>query len=173
MNIFYLLCSVCALAAVAALIFCLVRGSGPEWRKLLYTALALGVVALLRFGGQAVLSLMGMGWRLAPRYAMDFVFGVLLMVTAYRCDRALGPLEHKWPARPSSYWFSRFALTAALFLVPFFMAGLSVDRLFETVVVQDGQTMIREGKTNGGVVRHYYAPVNSLVHGVELDHAEW
>jgi len=173
MNIFYLLiCAACALAASAALIFCLVRGSGAERKKLLYTVLLLGAVTLLRFGGGAVLSRMGMGWRLAPRYGMDFAFGVLLMVTAYRCGRALSLLEGSCSAHPAAYWASRLALTAVLFLVPFFMFVLSIDNLSEKVEVRNGQTLVWEYKINGGAVFYCYAPVNSLIHGAELDY-DW
>jgi len=173
MRIFFLfVCAVCTLTAAATLIFCLVRSSGPERKKLLRTALLLGAVALLRFGGEAVLSWMDMGWRCTPRYVLDFMFGALLLITVYRCKRALGPLESRFSSHPTVYWSSQLALAVAMFLIPVSMVVFSMDNLSEEVVVRDGQEMVREFKINGGAVSRCYAPVNGLVHGVELDY-DW
>ena len=43
-------------------------------------------------------------------------------------------------------------------------------RLTEEVVVQNGQTMVKEYQINGGAVFYHYAPVNGLVHGAEIEH---
>ena len=65
-----------------------------EHKRLLQAAIPPAAVALLRFGGGAVLALFGMGWRCGPRYAMDFLLMGLILVTAVRLTRISFDKEH-------------------------------------------------------------------------------
>ena len=138
-----------------------------EHKRLLQAAIPPAAVALLRFGGGAVLELFGMGWRCGPRYAMDFLLMGLMLVTAVRLTRISFDKEH------SPQWMcAALLLTAVMFLAPLvgFFVVHPLFSLSEEVVVQNGQTMVKEYRINGGAVFYYYAPVNGLVHGAEIEH---
>lgn len=163
-----ILITVFSLASLPVLVFCLTQGAEPK--KLRRSLPLLGGTLLLRFGGTYVLSWLEMGWRLTPRYAMDFLVWALILVSIYQCMQAFALPQEKAPALP---WMCSFlSMIAAGGLITLLMMGLYMDRLYESVTVLDGQAIIREGKTNGGVVRRFYLPVNFLVHGQELEY-DW
>lgn len=141
-------------------------------KQLLRAAILPVSVALLRFGGGILLAQFNMGWRCGPRYTMDFILMILLVVTAFRFIWIIDtPADKELPYSP--LWLCSFiALVAAMFIIPVSMLVLSMDNLSEEIVVRDGQTMVREYKINGGAVSYCYAPINGLVHGEDL-HYDW
>lgn len=165
---FYCVIAVFLFLGIPVLFFSLVRGAEAEKRRLLRSLLLLGGMILLRFGGNYSLSKLDMGWRCTPRYVMSFLIWVLLVVTIARCLQTLVSLPEK---RTSPIWLGSFLslLTSAVFIT-LLMISLYSDRLNESVVSIDGQTVIRESKLNGGAVRRFYLPVNCLVHGQELEY---
>lgn len=145
-------------------------------KQLLRAAILPVSVALLRFGGGALLAQFDMGWRCGPRYTMDFILMVLLVVTAFRFIWILGTPADKVPPYSPLWLCSFVALVAAMFIIPASMLVWSVssmDNLSEEIVVRDGQTMVREYKINGGAVSYCYAPINGLVHGEDLNYDWW
>ena len=62
-----------------------------EHKRLLQAAIPPAAVALLRFGGGAVLALFGMGWRCGPRYAMDFLLMGLSVLPAFPSTKNIRP----------------------------------------------------------------------------------
>lgn len=141
-----------------------------EHKRLLQAAIPPAAVALLRFGGGAVLELFGMGWRCGPRYAMDFLLMGLMLVTAVRLTRISFDKEH------SPLWMcAALLLTAVMFLAPLvgFFVVHPLFSLSEEVVIRNGQTMVREYRINGGAASNCYAPVNNLVHGENLNFDWW
>lgn len=141
-----------------------------ERKRLIFALIPPAAVALLRFGGGAVLALFGMGWRCGPRYAMDFILMGLMLVTAVRLTHISFDKEH------SPLWMcSAIFLAAVMFLAPLvgFFVVHPMFSLTEEVVVQNGQTMVREYRVNGGAVSYCYAPINGLVHGENLNYDWW
>ena len=145
-----------------------------EHKRLLQAVIPLSVVALLRFGGGVVLPWFGMGWRCGPRNIMDFILIVLLAVAMHRCTKVLEHLANEHPARAAAYSSSALALTLAMFILP--CAAFLYSTLgswHDSVVTQDGYTIVRASNGHGsmGEVR-CFLPINSLVHGMELDY-DW
>lgn len=141
-----------------------------ERKQLILALTPPAAVALLRFGGGALLALFDMGWRCGPRYTMDFLLMGLMLVTAVRLTRISFDKEH------SPLWMcAALLLTAVMFLAPLvgFFAVHPMLRLTEEVVVRNGQTMVREYRINGGAVSYCYAPINNLVHGENLNYDWW
>lgn len=141
----------------------LIRGTGTERRQMLLTAIPLAAVLLLRYGGEWVLALNGMGWRCTPRNVMSGFGAVLLAVTVWQWMKGLS-LKN---VRQALLYLCGAVALCALCVVVF---TFSLDVWRDEVVVRDGQTMVRASNRNGGSgdVR-CFAPVNSLVHGEELD----
>ncbi len=164
------LIAVFLLLGASAPIFALARGAEPARKRLCWSLFLLGGMILLRFGGNYVLSKLDMGWRLTPRYTMNFLIWVLFLVTIARCVQTFVSLPDK---NLSPVWVvSCLSLFPAAILVTILIIGLSQDRLYESVATIDGQTVVRESKMNGGAVRRFYLPVNLLVHGQELEY-DW
>lgn len=167
---FYVIISVFLVLGLPVLIFSLIRGTEPAKKRLCRSLLLLGGMILLRFGGNYVLSWLNMGWRCTPRYVMSFLIWILVAVSIARCLQTLAsfPEQHS----PSPAWLGSF-LSLFMFAVflTLLMIALYSDRLNESVVSVDGQTIIKEGKMNGGAVRRFYLPVNFLVHGQELEYS--
>lgn len=158
------------LLGLPVLILSLVRGSGPAKKRLQQSLLLLGGMILLRFGGNCVLSWLNIGWRCTPRYLMSFLIWVLVVVSIARCLQTLASLPEN---RTSLIWLgSFFSLIISAAFLTILMIALYSDRLHEAVITVNGQTIIKEGKTNGGAVRRFYLPVNFLVHGQELEY-DW
>jgi len=164
---------VCTALGTATLVFCLAYGKEPERKKLRLSAFLACVILALRFGGGAVLARLDMGWRCTPRYTLDFILLLLLLISVYYAIQTFGtPGSKKTPRFP--VWICGFSsLIAAILIIPALMLALSIGRLSEEVVTRDGQTMVREYRINGGAVSYCYAPINSLVHGKSLDYDWW
>ena len=143
-------------------------------RKMLrLTFFLLGGLILLRFVGGTVLSLFGMGWRCTPRYTMNFLICILGIVCVALCLGAIQLPQEK------PLFFSTLVCTCSILsmfmsvlLVMLLLLGMSLDKLNEHVYTVGGQTIVYEGTSNGGVVRRFYLPVNSLIHGEELEY-DW
>lgn len=165
-----LLIAVFLLLGAPAPIFALARGAEPARKRLCRSLFLLGGMILLRFGGNYVLSKLDMGWRLTPRYVMNFLIWVLFLVTIARCVQTFASFPDK---NTSPVWVgSCLSLFPAAIFVTLLIIGLSQDRLYESVATIGGQTVVKEGKTYGGAIRRFYLPVNLLVHGQELEY-DW
>ena len=166
----YLIIAAFLLLGLPVLILSLARGADPAKKHLRRSLLLLGGMILLRFGGNCVLSWLNIGWRCTPRYLMSFLIWVLVVVSIARCLQTLASLPEN---RTSPIWLGSFLslLISAVFFT-LLLIVLYSDRLHEAVITVNGQTIIKEGKTNGGAVRRFYLPVNFLVHGQELEY-DW
>ena len=166
---FYVIISVFLVLGLPVLIFSLIRGTEPAKKRLCRSLLLLGGMILLRFGGNYVLSWLNMGWRCTPRYVMSFLIWILVAVSIARCLQTLASLPEN---RTSPIWLGSFLslLISAVFFT-LLLIVLYSDRLHEAVITVNAQTIIKEGKMNGGAVRRFYLPVNFLVHGQELEYS--
>ena len=167
---FYILITIFSLMGLPALLFSLKRGTDPARKRLLWSLLLLGGMLLLRFGGNYVLSMFDMGWRLVPREFMSFLCLALLVLSVFFCAQTLALPQEDTPRHSLAYLGSLLSMFLATSFVFLLMCGLSMDRLNESTVTMEGQALIRESKLNGGAVRRFYLPVNFLVHGQELEY---
>lgn len=156
--------SICLTAVMTlALAPRLVRGTGEERRQLLCTAIPMAAVLLLRYGGEWILSLNGMGWRCTPRNVMSMLGVILAAVTVWRWMRVLSLKT----LREGLLYLCGAAALCALCVVVF---TFSLDVWRDETVTRGGQTMVRASSQNGGSGEvQCFAPVNSLVHGEKLE----
>lgn len=159
--------SICCTAGMAlGLAPRLARGTGAERKQMLFTAVPMAVVLLVRFGGEWVLSLNGMGWRCTPRNVMSMLGVLLLAVTVWRWMKGMSLRN----VREALLYLCG---AAALCAVCVTMFTFSLDVWRDEVVVREGQTMVRASNRNGGSGEvRCFVPVNGLVHGEELEF-EW
>lgn len=145
-----------------------------ERKQLILALTPPAAVALLRFGGGVVLSWFGMGWRCGPRNIMDVILIVLLVVAMYHCTKVLEQLASVHPSQSVAYHLGAILLMLAMFILP--CAAFMYSILFswhDRVETKNGYTIVKEGNGHGtmGEVR-CFLPVNSLVHGTELEY-DW
>ena len=147
---------------------------GAERKRLILALTPPAAVALLRFGGGALLAWFDMGWRCGPRNTMDVILVILLVVAMHRCTKVLERLADGHPSRATAYSFGALVLALAMFILP--CAAFMYSILFswhDRVETKNGYTIVKEGNGHGtmGEVR-CFLPVNSLVHGTELEY-DW
>lgn len=165
----YILLGVLAAMSAAAVALSLVRGSGAPRKRLVRSVLLLGGAALLCFGGEFALSRIGMGWRCGPFNLMLFLCIVLFVVTLWRCMDVLSLLENTRPVLQASGFISlvlmlviTLAGTAAYFLL---------FSWHDDLTPYNGQTIVCANDMHGGSGSwRYYAHINDLVHGAEIEH---
>ena len=165
----YILFAVLAILSAAAVVLGLVRGSGESRRKLVRSVLPLGGAALVCFGGEAVLAQFDMGWRCGPFNLMLLLCAALFVVMLWRCLNVLSLLENTRSILRASGFFS-----LALMLV-IILAGTAVYFLLfswnDKLVPHNEHMIVRANNMHGGSGSwRYYAHINSLVHGVEIEH---
>lgn len=143
-----------------------------DTKRLLHTAVLLGGAALLRFGGEGVLSLFGMGWRYTPQYVMDVIIVGLLMVAMYRCMKILERLAGERPSGAAVCSFSAVLLILAMAVLPCAAWMYSVTGSWhDSVVIRDGQSVVIASNGHGSIgERRYFSHINGLVHGTEIEH---
>ncbi|MCI8537793.1 MAG: hypothetical protein HFF18_03905 [Oscillospiraceae bacterium] len=162
-EITFLFALCCTAVMALALSPRVVRGTGTERKQLLSSAVPMTAVLLLRYGGEWVLSLNGMGWRCTPGNVMSMLGIALLAVTVWRWMKGLN-LKNLWEVL--LYLCGAAALCAVC--VGAFTFSLDVWR--DEVVVRDGQTMVKASNRNGGSGEvRCFVPINGLVRGEELD----
>ena len=105
---------------------------------------------------------------------MDVILVILLVVAMHRCTKVLERLAGARPSRAAVCSFGALVLALAMFILPCaaFMY-YTLGSWHDSVVTQDGYTIVRASNGHGsmGEVR-CFLPINSLVHGMELDY-DW
>lgn len=140
-------------------------------------AVLLAATLLLRFGGEWVLSLAGMGWRCMPRNIMNLAWMVLLILAAWRLLRDMPPPSKRSTSRPWVRLCENALVCAAaaailvttLLIIPVY----SQTYWDEWVLIQDGQSIVIASNGHGTVgERKAFLPINGLIHGKELEY-DW
>ena len=95
-----------------------------ERKQLILALTPPAAVALLRFGGGALLALFDMGWRCGPRNTMDVVLVILLVVAMHRCTKVLERLADARPSKATACWrWQCLSCHAPRLCIPYFSAG--------------------------------------------------
>ena len=154
----YLLFAILAVISAAAVVLGLIRGSGEPRKKLARSVLTLGALALLCFGGEFVLSRMGMGWRCTPFNVMLFLCAVLLSL-----------LEGTRSVIQASGFVSlALVLVITLAGTPLYFLLFSWH---DKLAPHNEQMIVCANDMHGGSGSwRYYAHINGLVHGEEIEH---
>ena len=145
-----------------------------ERKRLIRALIPPAAVALLRFGGGVVLSWFDMGWRCGPRYIMDFILIILLIVAMYHCTKVLDQLASVHPSKSVAYHLGAIVLMLTMFILPCaaFMYSV-VGSWHDSVETKNGYTIVRESNGHGshGEIRCFLS-INGLVHGTALEY-DW
>ena len=165
----YILFAVLALISVAAVVLSLARGTGEPRKKPVRSVLLLGGAALVCFGGEFALSRMGMGWLCTPFNIMLFLCAVLFVVTMWRGMNALSLLE----GTRSVIQASGFVALALVLVIT--LAGTPLYFLLfswhDKLAPHNEQMIVCANDMHGGSGSwRYYAHINDLVHGEEIEH---
>lgn len=165
----YFFFGILAVLSAAAVVLGLMRGSGEPRKRLARSVLLLGGTALVCFGGEAVLAQFDMGWRCGPYNLMLFLCVILFVVTLWRCLNVLSLLENTRSILQASGFISlvlmlviTLAGTAAYFLL---------FSWHDDLAPHNGQMIVCANDMHGGSGSwRYYAHINDLVHGAEIEH---
>ena len=165
--------AILAVISIILVIFCIVRGKGTSHKILIFFTSLLCVVAMVCFGGNAILSMFGMGWRCTPFNTMVGLCFVLF-IPILLCS--IWQLIHLEGRNHTLIGCGVISMLLALVVIPmcsliyFFDTSLS-DNFTE----YDGQTIVYASNGHGsyGSVWHYYTPINDLVHGTEITQDGW
>ena len=79
MEYWYIFGAIVVAISIIGVIFCIVRGKGILHKILVFFISLLCVVAMLCFGGNAILSMFGMGWRCEPFNIMVYLCFLLVV----------------------------------------------------------------------------------------------
>lgn len=159
--------------SVFSVIFCIVRGRGASHRKLVFFSVLLCMVAMVCFGGQAVLTCFGMGWRCTPFNTMLGLSIVLFIVVMGFGMKELSALKEN--TNPAIVWCGCISMllmiiVTLLFAFLYFLLSSWHDSLSSL----NGQMIVCSNDMHGGSCYwRYYNHINSLIHGVEITQDSW
>lgn len=162
-----------AVISIIFAIFCIVHGKGISHKILTFFASLLCVVAMVCFGGEAVLNHFGMGWRCTPFNAMLGLCSVLF-IPVLLCG--IWQLIHLYEDRnPALIRCGVCSMLLAIVIIPMssfiYWFGSSWS---DCLIEYDDQTIIYASNGNGSAgERRYYIHINDMVHGVEITQDGW
>lgn len=171
-NLEYVFGAVLVAISVFYIFFCCFRGRGASHKKLVCFASLLGTMFLICFGGNAILSLFGMGWRCTPFNVMLGIGAVLFIATLWFAMKELSILKTINHAMIVSGLVS---MILVLLMIPMFL--LIYFTLFswhDKLATYEDQTIVCANDMHGGSCSwRYYTHVNNLVHGIEITQSDW
>lgn len=168
----YVLFGVLAVISIAAVVLGLVRGTGEPWKKLVRSVLLLGGAALVCFGGEFVLSRMGMGWRCGPYNLMLFLCIVLFVIMLWRCMNVLSLQENTHSALKGLQTSGFISLVLVMGITLAYTAAYFLLLSWhDDLAPHNGEMIVCANDMHGGSGSwRYYAHINDLVHGAEIEH---
>ena len=163
----YIFSAIVVAVSIIGVIFCVVRGKGISHKILIFFTALLCAVAMFCFGGNAILSVFGMGWRCEPFNAMLNLCFVLIIPILLCGVKGLISLKDTNPA------FIGCGVTSMFLAI--FITLLSSSFYFTSFSWRDGlttynnQMIVYSNDQHGGSCAwRYYTHINGLVHGVEI-----
>lgn len=154
-----------AAAAGAVTVFnlaiCFWKGKGREHKRLVHTAVALVTVLAARFGGQCLLSRLGLGLCSLPLGILETIIGVFVLMTVWRLLPVYSARTRGWRETVGVLCGAATLLAAALFL---FM-GLTIYQRSERVVEYHGQQVLLMTRHEARGWPESYRHINILLHG--------
>ena len=153
--------------SIFSVVLCLIRGRGASHKILVCFAALLGTMLLICFGGNAVLSLFGMGWRCTPFNIMLMLCAVFFI--AILCCGVWGLIVLK-DVNPVMVGCGCISTVLSIVLTLF----LTFDYFWlsswhDGLTTYNDQTIVYSNDQHGGSCDwRYYTHINDLVHGVEI-----
>lgn len=170
-SLMYILIAALVAISVFSVVFCILRGRGASHKKLVFSVSMLGAMAMVCFGGEAILNHFNMGWRCTPFNTMLNLCVILLIITLWQCMNELCLVENINPTLIVSGVFSMLLVILMTVILAFgYFAAFSWD----DGLSYDGQMIVcaNNGHGSSGSWR-YYTHINGLVHGVEITQYGW
>lgn len=167
----YIVGAILAVISMIGVIYCVAHGKGAGHKILVCLASLWGVVFLICFGGNVILSIFDMGWRCKP-FNIMLKLCCVLFFPMLLCG--LWQLFHLEDPKPALALFGASSMFLAILITP-----LSVFLYFESswsdgLTTCNDQTIVYATDSHGGSGRwRYYLPVNDLVHGAEITQDGW
>ena len=168
----YIFSAILGAISIIWAIFCIVRGKGISHKILVFFTSLLCVVAMLCFGGNAILSMFGMGWRCKPFNTMLQLCFVLVALLLLCGIWELLSLKDTNPALVGCGIISiSLALIVILISSFFYFQATSWS---DGLTVYEDQTIVYKTNGHGSFGSwHYYTHINDLVHGIEITQDGW
>lgn len=171
-NLEYVFGVVLGVISVFSIIFCCFRGKGASHKKLVLFTSLLSVMVLICFGGNAILSFWGMGWRCTPFNNMLLLCSVLSIPTLWYAMKESITLKDTNSILVGTGFASMLLVLIMIPIVLFFY--FQFFSWNDGLTTYDGQTIVYSNDMHGGSCAYrYYAHVNNLVHGVEITQDGW
>ena len=163
----YIFSAIVVAISIIGVIFCIVRGKGISHKILVFSISLLCVVAILCFGGNAILSMFGMGWRCKPFNTMLQLCFVLIVPILLCSIKGLISLEDANPALIGCGITSMFlAILVTLMSASLYFHFLSWN---DGLTTYNDQTIVYSNDQHGGSCAwRYYTHISDLVHGAEI-----
>ena len=168
----YIFSAIVVAISIIGVIFCIVRGKGISHKILIFFTALLCAVAMFCFGGNAILSMFGMGWRCEPFNTMLHLCFVLIIPILLCGVKGLISLKDTNPAFIGCGVTSMFlAIFITLLLSSFYFTSFSWS---DGLTAYDDQTIVYKTNGHGSFGSwHYYTHINGLVHGIEITQDGW
>ena len=159
--------AILAVISIILVFFCIVHGKGISHKILIFFTSLLCVVAMVCFGGSAVLSIFDMGWRCTPFNTMLGLCSVLF-ISVLLCG--IWQLIHLENRNHTLIGCGVCSMLLAIVIIPLSAFGYWFGSSWSDDLIEyDDQTIIYASNGNGSVgERRYYIHINNLVHGVEI-----
>ena len=163
----YIFFAILGMISIISVIFCIVRGKGISHKMLIFVVSLLGVVAMICLGGNAILSMLGMGWRCKPFNTMLNLCFVLVVYVLLCGIWELISLKDTNPALIGCGVTSIFLAIFITLMSAFFYFNAFSWR--DGLTTYNDQTIVYANDQHGGSCDwRYYTHINDLVHGVEI-----
>ena len=153
--------------SIFSIVLCLIRGRGASHKMLVCFASLLGAMFLICFGGNAVLSLFGMGWRCTPFNIMLMLYAVFFIATLCCGVWELLVLKDAHPIMVRCGCISMVSSIVMILMLT--LAYFQLSSWHDGLTTYNDQTIVYANDQHGGSCSwRYYDHINHLVHGEEI-----
>lgn len=160
--------------SVFYIVYCIIRGRGTWHKKLVCFASLLGMMILICFGGNAILSLFGMGWRCTPFNAMLFLGAIFFIITLWYSMQELIVLKNANPTIVRCGIISMLLVIIITLAAVFLYFTLSSWCWYDDLTTYNEQTIVYATNGHGSFGSwRYYTHINDLVHGEQVLQDGW
>lgn len=167
MEYWYFFGAIVVAISIIGVIFCIVRGKGISHKILVFSTSLLCVVAMLCFGGNAILSMFGMGWRCTPFNTMLMLCAILSIIILCCCTCEFVRIKNTNIVLTGCGCIS-MALVVNLIVISA-VGYFHLSSWHDGLSTYNDQTIVYANDQHGGSCSwRYYTHINDLVHGVEI-----
>lgn len=163
----YIFSPILGVISMIGVVFCIVRGKGISHKILVFFTSLLCVAAILCFGGNAILSMFGMGWRCTPFNIMLMLCALFFIAILCYSIWELIVLEDANPVMVGCGCISMVLSIVMILMLTF--AYFHLSSWHDGLTTYNDQTIVYANDQHGGSCDwRYYTHINGLVHGAEI-----